>query len=54
MAVLIFEVVSAIIGSAQNIQAVIVGRAVAGLGGSGIYVGIINIISAMTVLAECM
>jgi hypothetical protein len=37
-----------VIGSAQSIQAVIVGRVIAGFGGSGIYVGTINIISAMT------
>jgi MFS family permease len=50
--VLIFEVGSAVIGSAQSIQAVIVGRAIAGFGGSGIYVGTINIISSITTTAE--
>jgi hypothetical protein len=34
------------------VQALIVGRAVAGFGGSGIYVGTINIISTMTVPTE--
>ncbi|KUI66366.1 Putative HC-toxin efflux carrier TOXA [Cytospora mali] len=51
-AILIFEVGSAVIGSAQSIGAVIAGRAVAGFGGSGIYVGSMNIISAMTAEAE--
>ncbi|PVI01514.1 putative efflux pump antibiotic resistance protein [Periconia macrospinosa] len=51
-AVTIFEAGSAVIGSAQNVHAVIIGRAVAGFGGSGIYVSTINIISAMTVPAE--
>lgn len=49
---LIFEVGSAVIGSAQSIEAVVVGRAVAGFGGSGVYVGTINILSAMTVPVE--
>lgn len=43
---------SAIIGSAQNIGAAIIGRVVAGIGGSGIYVKTINIVSAMTTPAE--
>ena len=51
-ALLIFEVGSVVIGSAQSVEAVIVGRAVAGCGGSGIYVGTINILSAMTTPAE--
>ncbi|KAI0383337.1 putative efflux pump antibiotic resistance protein [Hypomontagnella monticulosa] len=51
-AILIFEVGSVVIGSAQNIGAVVVGRVIAGLGGSGIYVGTMNILSAMTVPAE--
>lgn len=51
-AVLIFEIGSAVIGSAQSAQAVIVGRAIAGFGGSGIYVGTINIISRITTPVE--
>lgn len=35
----IFEVGSALIGSAQSIEAVIAGRTIAGWGGSGVYVG---------------
>ncbi|KAI0850542.1 putative efflux pump antibiotic resistance protein [Daldinia vernicosa] len=52
IAVLIFEIGSAVIGSARSIEAVIAGRAVASSGGSGIYVGTINIISDMTAEAE--
>ncbi|KAI3400547.1 hypothetical protein diail_2748 [Diaporthe ilicicola] len=48
----IFEVGSALIGSAQSIEAVIVGRAIAGWGGSGVYVGTMNILSAMTMESE--
>ncbi|KAI1657073.1 putative efflux pump antibiotic resistance protein [Daldinia decipiens] len=51
-AVLVFEIGSAVIGSARSIEAVIAGRAIAGSGGSGIYVGTINIISDMTMEAE--
>ncbi|KAI0974394.1 putative efflux pump antibiotic resistance protein [Xylaria arbuscula] len=48
----IFEVGSAVIGSAQSMIAVIVGRAIAGFGGSGIYVCTINIVSSLTTPAE--
>ncbi|KAL1845694.1 hypothetical protein Daus18300_014463 [Diaporthe australafricana] len=48
LAVLIFEVGSAVIGSAQSVEVVVVGRALAGFGGSGIYVGTMNIVSAIT------
>ncbi|KAI0389822.1 MFS general substrate transporter [Xylariaceae sp. FL0594] len=51
-ALFIFEVGSAVIGSAQSAAAVIVGRAIAGVGGSGIYVGTVSVISAMTTPAE--
>lgn len=51
-AIAIFEIGSAVIGSAQSIEAVIGGRAIAGWGGSGIYVGTMNIISQMTAEAE--
>jgi MFS family permease len=43
---LVFEVGSAVCGSAQSSKALIVGRAVAGLGGSGIMNGALTIISA--------
>ncbi|KAF2111548.1 efflux pump antibiotic resistance protein [Lophiotrema nucula] len=48
----IFEIGSAVIGSAQNMSSFTVGRVIAGVGGSGIYIGTVNIISAMTVPAE--
>ncbi|KAH7303166.1 major facilitator superfamily domain-containing protein [Stachybotrys elegans] len=48
----VFEVGSAIIGAAPVTEAVIVGRTIAGIGGSGIYVGTINIVSAMTTPTE--
>ncbi|CAG8957270.1 hypothetical protein HYFRA_00010692 [Hymenoscyphus fraxineus] len=51
-ALLIFEVGSVVIASAQSIEGLLIGRAVAGLGGSGIYVGTLNILTAMTIPAE--
>lgn len=51
-ALLIFEVGSAVIGSASSIGAVIAGRALAGSGGSGIYVGTISMITGMTTAKE--
>ncbi|KAI1127962.1 putative efflux pump antibiotic resistance protein [Nemania abortiva] len=52
IALTVFEVGSAVSGSAQSMTAVIVGRAVAGFGGSGIYVSTINIISSLTTPTE--
>ncbi|TVY14870.1 Efflux pump patC [Lachnellula arida] len=48
LAVLLFKIESAVCGAAPSLNAFIVGRAVAGLGGSGIYVGTINILSGLT------
>ncbi|SPO05349.1 related to aflatoxin efflux pump AFLT [Cephalotrichum gorgonifer] len=50
--VLLFEIGSAVCGAAPNMNALIVGRAIAGAGGSGIYLGCLNYISAMTAPAE--
>ncbi|MCJ1386659.1 hypothetical protein MMC17_009785 [Xylographa soralifera] len=50
--VLIFEIGSAICGSAPNMNALIVGRAICGVGGSGIYLGAVNILSGLTTQAE--
>ncbi|OQE20977.1 hypothetical protein PENFLA_c015G09244 [Penicillium flavigenum] len=43
--ILIFEIGSAICGAAPNMQAMVVGRVVAGIGGSGVYLGGISYIS---------
>jgi MFS family permease len=43
----LFEAGSALIGSARSVEILLVGRVLAGIGGSGIYVGTVNIISAM-------
>lgn len=52
VALAIFEIGSAIVGSAPIPEAVILGRVVAGIGGSGIYVSTINTISAITTPTE--
>ncbi|PYH66247.1 MFS general substrate transporter [Aspergillus vadensis CBS 113365] len=51
-ALFIFEVGSAVIGSASSIGAVVGGRALAGSGGYGIYVGTISMITGMTTAKE--
>ncbi|KAL2069222.1 hypothetical protein VTL71DRAFT_15560 [Oculimacula yallundae] len=43
--ILIFEVGSAICGAAPNMSAMAIGRVIAGIGGSGIYLGGVNYIS---------
>ena len=46
--VILFEIGSAICGAAQSMNALIVGRVVAGIGGSGIYLGSLNYFLTMT------
>jgi MFS family permease len=48
----LFEAGWALIGSAHSVHILLVGRVLAGIGGSGIYVGTVNIISAMTTNME--
>ncbi|OJD19144.1 hypothetical protein AJ78_00844 [Emergomyces pasteurianus Ep9510] len=50
--VFIFELGSAICGAAPSINVMIVGRAIAGMGGSGLYVGCMTLIAATTTIAE--
>ncbi|KAK0611991.1 major facilitator superfamily domain-containing protein [Immersiella caudata] len=49
---LMFEVGSVICGAAPNMNALIVGRVIAGTGGSGIYLGALNYFSCLTIPAE--
>ncbi|KAK8126549.1 uncharacterized protein PG998_002308 [Apiospora kogelbergensis] len=44
----IFNVGSALCGAAPNIEALIVGRVLAGLGGNGMYLGVMTLLSVMT------
>ncbi|KAH6654738.1 hypothetical protein BKA67DRAFT_691712 [Truncatella angustata] len=50
--VALFEVGSAICGTAPNIEAMIVGRVICGIGGSGLYIGVMTSIAVTTTLAE--
>ncbi|KAB8542086.1 hypothetical protein FH972_025549 [Carpinus fangiana] len=50
--IVLFEVGSAICGAAPTMNAIIVGRAIAGLGGAGMYVGCLTLLSITTSLRE--
>lgn len=47
-----FEVGSAICGAAPDINSLIIGRAICGVGGSGMYVGVMTLLAANTTLQE--
>jgi MFS family permease len=48
VSLVLFEVGSAICGAAPNMDAIIVGRVIAGVGGAGVYVGGLTYISVLT------
>jgi hypothetical protein len=50
--IIIFEVGSAICGAASTMDAMIVGRALAGVGGAGMYVGCLSLLSLTTTIRE--
>jgi MFS family permease len=50
--VALFEVGSAICGAAPTMDALIVGRAICGVGGSGTYVGVMTLLAATTTIHE--
>lgn len=50
--VVLFEAGSAVCGAAPNMNALIVGRCVCGVGGAGLYVGVFTLIAATTTMAE--
>ena len=50
--VALFEIGSAVCGAAPSMDALIVGRVIAGAGGSGIYLGALNYFSSMTLPEE--
>ncbi|KAH8424135.1 uncharacterized protein LDX57_001889 [Aspergillus melleus] len=49
---LIFEVGSALCGAAPNMSAFIVGRAICGLGGAGMYLGVMTLLTILTTPTE--
>ncbi|KAF6840379.1 MFS drug efflux [Colletotrichum musicola] len=50
--VVVFEVGSAVCGAAPTMDALIVGRALCGLGGVGMYLGVMTLIAATTTMQE--
>jgi MFS family permease len=52
VSVLLFEIGSTICGAAPNMNALIVGRVIAGFGGSGIYLGCLNYFTALATPRE--
>ena len=52
LTIIFFEIGSAVCGAAPNMNAFIVGRAICGFGGGGIYMGAMNIISSFTTIKE--
>ncbi|KAM7206080.1 Major facilitator superfamily domain containing protein [Naviculisporaceae sp. PSN 640] len=52
MCVFIFEIGSAVCGSAPNMNALIIGRAICGIGGAGMYTGSMVLLSVLTTEKE--
>ncbi|KJY00742.1 hypothetical protein TI39_contig314g00004 [Zymoseptoria brevis] len=50
--IILFEIGSAICGAAPNIDTLIAGRAICGVGGSGMYVGVLTLLSMTTTEKE--
>lgn len=50
--VLGFEIGSAVCGAAPSLNALIIGRAIAGLGGAGMYLGVVMLLSIFTTETE--
>ncbi|KAM3564449.1 hypothetical protein ARSEF4850_001859 [Beauveria asiatica] len=52
LSVLVFEIGSAICGAAPNVDAFIIGRAICGVSGAGMYVGLMTMIALNTTMQE--
>ncbi|CZT07193.1 related to major facilitator (MFS1) transporter [Rhynchosporium agropyri] len=52
LCVFLFELGSAVCGAAPNMNALIIGRAICGVGGSGMYVGVMTLLAATTTIHE--
>ncbi|KAI9859630.1 MAG: hypothetical protein M1813_006561 [Trichoglossum hirsutum] len=50
--VFVFEVGSAICGAANSMDTLIIGRAIAGVGGAGMYIGVMTLLSVTTTMHE--
>lgn len=52
LCVVVFEAGSALCGAAPDMDALIAGRAITGVGGSGMYVGVLTLLSMSTTEKE--
>ncbi|KAL3417604.1 MFS drug efflux [Phlyctema vagabunda] len=52
LCVFLFEVGSAVCGAAPNVNALIIGRVICGVGGSGMYVGVMTLLAFTTTIHE--
>lgn len=52
ISLILFEVGSVVCGAAPTINALIIGRALAGVGGAGLYVGVMTLLSVTTTMQE--
>lgn len=52
VSVALFEIGSAVCGAAPNMNALIIGRVICGIGGSGLYVGVMTLLAALTTIQE--
>lgn len=50
--VTVFSIGSAVCGAAPNMNALIIGRVIAGVGGAGMYLGLLNLIAINTTARE--
>lgn len=50
--IIIFQVGSAVCGAAPTLDALIIGRALCGVGGVGMYIGVLSLLSSLTTLKE--
>ena len=52
LSIILFMAGSALCGGAPNMQAMIVGRVLAGMGGNGMYIGVVTLLSVQTTDVE--
>ena len=52
LCIVLFELGSAICGAAPSIDTLIIGRAICGVAGSGMYVGVMTLLAATTTIHE--
>lgn len=50
--IVVFSIGSVVCGAAPNMNALIIGRVIGGIGGSGMYLGVLNLIGRFTTIRE--